>query len=173
MMQTALTSLAISKHIVSAMVLMSLVMLMGCSSITQKDANKDLFEQALVLQDTKSSSSQAGKKRASNRSVKKIVANLDGEIHWTFGSEQVQPSREQRQELFLWLSQLQDYSDNPVLLRLGPDWLSSYKRGNSIRKMIPRGIVIEQQFDTNLEKHKVIFSLKNKLDAKRHEGWFE
>jgi len=62
--------------------------------------------------------------------------------------------------LYIWFSQLESYSDNPILLQLGPDWMSSYKRGNNIRKMIPRGIIIEQQFDASLPENEVVFSLK-------------
>jgi hypothetical protein len=149
MMKIALTFLAISKRMVSLLILINIAMLMGCSSVPQKDANKNLFQQALALQNSKSTPSKS---------------HGDGNIQWIFETEQFQPSDQQRQALFLWLAQLQDYSNNPVLLRLGPDWLSSYKRGNAIRKMIPRGIVIEQQFDTRLVKHKVIFSLKNSLN---------
>jgi hypothetical protein len=59
---------------------------------------------------------------------------------------------------FLWLAQLESYENTPITLQLGPDWISSYKRGNVIREMIPRGIVIEQFYKSDLPSHEVILS---------------
>ena len=126
--------------------------LMGCASTVEKDANKNLFQQALVLQKVKSVG-QFNNKQAADK------------IEWVFGAPQIQPNIEQKRELFLWFSTLTNFNDNPVLLQLGPDWITSYKRGNVLRKMIPRGILIEQKYDADLPKHKVIFSLKNKKIA--------
>ncbi len=123
--------------------------MMGCASTREKDANKNLFEQALVLQKVNASTDQAAQ-----------VGTQVDKIQWQFEATQFQPNAKQKRELYLWFSQLESYSSNPILLQLGPDWISSYKRGNNIRKMIPRGIVIEQQFDASLPKNQVIFSLK-------------
>ncbi len=122
----------------------------GCASTREKDANKNLFEQALVLQEVKASTV--------NKSQKDLVQKE--RIQWQFEATQFQPNAKQKRELYIWFSQLESYSDNPILLQLGPDWMSSYKRGNNIRKMIPRGIIIEQQFDASLPENEVVFSLK-------------
>ena len=123
--------------------------MMGCASTREKDANKNLFEQALVLQKVNASTDQAAQ----------LGTQVD-KIQWQFEATQFQPNAKQKRELYLWFSQLESYSSNPILLQLGPDWMSSYKRGNNIRKMIPRGIIIEQKFDASLPKNQVIFSLK-------------
>jgi len=124
--------------------------LSGCASTVEKDANKNLFQQALVLQ----------KVKASSPVVNTVILPHRDKIEWIFSAQQVQPNSTQKHELFVWFSQLKNYSDNPILLQLGPDWISSYRRGNVLRKMIPRGILIEQQYDDSLAKHKIIFSLK-------------
>jgi hypothetical protein len=121
----------------------SALQLIGCASTVKKDANKDIFKQALVLQEIKP------------------TAQKKTQIKWQFSAQQVQPESNQKHELFLWFSTLTDYSESPILLQLGPDWISSYKRGNALRKMIPRGIVIQQKYDDQLPEHTVIFSLKD------------
>ena len=126
--------------------------MIGCASTPEKDANKNLFEQALVLQEIKASTPRGNR-------VNRV--EIIDHVQWKFDEKQYQPNLEQKRQLFLWFSQIDSYSDNPILLQLGPDWLSSYKRGNNLREMIPRGIVIEQQFDTSLEKNEVIFTLKS------------
>ena len=131
---------------------MAALLMIGCASTPEKDANKNLFEQALVLQEIKASTPRGNR-------VNRI--EIIDHVQWKFDEKQYQPNLEQKRQLFLWFSQIDSYSDNPILLQLGPDWLSSYKRGNNLRKMIPRGIVIEQQFDTSLEKNEVIFTLKS------------
>lgn len=131
---------------------MAALLMMGCASTLEKDANKNLFEQALILQKIKASTP---------RSVRVNRAEKVDHVQWKFDEKQYQPNLEQKRQLFLWFSQIDSYSNNPILLQLGPDWISSYKRGNNLRKMIPRGIVIEQQFDTSLEKNEVIFTLKS------------
>lgn len=135
-------------------VLVFALQLIGCASTVEKDANKNLFQQALVLQKVNATGQ-------SNQTVRKEVMTTPGDrIDWLFTAKQVMPNATQKQELFLWFSQLSHYSDNPILLQLGPDWISSYRRGNAIRKMIPRGILIEQQYDDTLPEHSVTFSLK-------------
>lgn len=132
-------------------VFVAALQLSGCASTVEKDANKNLFQQALVLQKVKASSPVA----------KTAILPRRDKIEWVFSAQQVQPNPAQKHELFVWFSQLTNFSDNPILLQLGPDWISSYRRGNVLRKMIPRGILIEQQYDDSLAKHKIIFSLKN------------
>lgn len=138
---------------------------MGCSSVAEKGANKDLFQQALVLQETKVPNSNLSNSKGLGGGMKYSASEPYGAVEWKFSSEQFQPNHQQKQQLFLWLSQIQNYSDSPLLIRLGPDWLSSYKRGNSIRSMIPRGIVIEQQFDNKLAEHKIIISIKKQEES--------
>jgi hypothetical protein len=132
------------------------LLMVGCASTPKKDANKNLFEQALVLQETKTS--------------KPINVRVDKTDHvqWQFGETQYQPNPKQKRQLFLWFSQID--SNNPIVLQLGPDWMSSYKRGNNLRKMIPRGIVIEQQFDASLQKNEVIFTLKSASTSLENGG---
>ncbi len=134
--------------------------MVGCASTPAKDANKNLFEQALILQKVKVSTPHQSQK---NRVQKE-------NIQWQFDPTQYQPNSQQKRELFIWFSQLESYSDNPILLQLGPDWVSSYKRGNNIRKMIPRGIIIEQKFDASLPNHEVIFTLKTPPDIALKKG---
>jgi hypothetical protein len=126
----------------------------GCASTQKKGANKNLFEEALVLQEVKAIKPQGAR-------VNK--ADSINRVQWTFDETQYQPNSEQKRQLFLWFSQVENYSNNPVVLQLGPDWMSSYKRGNNLRKMIPRGIIIEQQFDNNLPKNEVVFTFKSSL----------
>ncbi|MEH6449546.1 MAG: hypothetical protein V7765_12800 [Oleispira sp.] len=132
-------------------VFVAALQLSGCASTVEKDANKNLFQQALVLQKVKTSSPVA--------KIETLVHR--DKVEWVFSAQQVQPNSAQKHELFVWFSQLTNYSDYPILLQLGPDWISSYRRGNVLRKMIPRGILIEQQYDDSLANHKVIFSFKN------------
>jgi translation initiation factor IF-1 len=147
-------------------VLFAALQLAGCASTVEKNANKNLFEQALVLQQVKTNSpimnGTSNNGQLNNRhSNNNVLVNTRDKVEWEFSAQQVQPSSSQKQELFLWFSQLTNYNDNPILLQLGPDWISSYKRGNVLRSMIPRGILIQQQYDDKLPEHKVIFSLKN------------
>lgn len=145
---------ALASSKLNLLVVIIVASLMGCSSIAEKDANKDLFQQALVLQKVQ------GNARLSPRTeVNRIENSISSQLQWQFDATQIEPNITQRQELFLWFSQVEDYANTPILLQLGPDWISSYKRGNVIRKMIPRGIVIEQKYDPSLPKHKVQFSL--------------
>lgn len=119
--------------------------MVGCATTANKDANKNLFEQALVLQKVNTGAHSNNQK---------------SKIQWQFTPLQFEPNKQQKFDLFVWLSKMDNYSNNPILLQLGPDWISSYKRGNNLRKMIPRGIVIEQQYDADLPSHQVVFSLK-------------
>lgn len=125
--------------------------MVGCASTSKKDVNKNLFEQALVLQKVKASTPPDAR------------ADRSDHVQWQFDETQYQPNPEQKRQLFLWFSQIDSYSNNPIVLQLGPDWMASYKRGNNLRKMIPRGIVIEQQFDASLQNNEVIFTLKSSL----------
>jgi len=119
--------------------------MVGCATTTKKDANKNLFEQALVLQKVNAGAHSNNQK---------------SKIQWQFTPLQFDLNKQQKFDLFVWLSKMGNYSNNPIVLQLGPDWISSYKRGNNLRKMIPRGIVIEQQYDADLPSHQVVFSLK-------------
>lgn len=149
-------------------VLVAVLSLSGCASTVEKDANKNLFQQALVIQKVKTNSDFSKSSLSTEHSSSiNNVASLD-KIEWLFSAQQVQPSAKQKYELFVWFSQLTNYSDHPILLKLGPDWISSYKRGKALRKMIPRGILIEQQYDDRLPKHKVIFSLKGTAEKLVH-----
>lgn len=124
-------------------VLLAVFQLIGCASTVEKDANKNIFQQALILQGNTTTVQSKNK------------------IEWQFSALQIEPDSTQKHELFLWFSTLEDFSNTPILLQLGPDWVSSYKRGNALRKMIPRGILIQQKYDDQLPKHSVIFTLKN------------
>lgn len=135
-------------RVIKCSVLAAALLMVGCASTAQKDVNKNLFEQALVLQKVKTNTPRDTR-----------VENIT-HIQWQFDKTQYKPNPEQKRQLFLWFSQIDSYSTNPILLRLGPDWISSYKRGNYLREMIPRGIVIEQQFDANLPENEVILTLK-------------
>jgi hypothetical protein len=142
---------------------MSLLML-GCASTTNKDANKNLFEQALVLQQVKGSQNdQSGSGTMANKPIGETIL-------WQFAPLQYQPSKIQKRELFLWFANIEHYSNNPVVLTLGPDWISSYKRGNILRNMIPRGIVIEQHYDVNLPEHQVRFAFKKTARISMKQG---
>jgi hypothetical protein len=163
---SAATPTRINSEVLILVVFVAVLQLAGCASTVEKDANKNLFEQALVLQKVKANSpimgGTANKLQSSNRqSNKRVMVNTSDKVEWTFSAQQIQPNLAQKQELFQWFSQLSHYNDNPVVLQLGPDWISSYKRGNVLRNMIPRGLLIQQQYDDTLPEHKVIFSLKN------------
>jgi hypothetical protein len=154
---------------------MASLQMMGCASTVEKDANKNLFQQALVLQKVKSAgqanNNQPGNKQSRYQGVSsKDQLTTSDKIEWVFAAPQIQPNVEQKRELFLWFSTLTNFNDNPVLLQLGPDWITSYKRGNVLRTMIPRGILIEQKYDADLPKHKVIFSLKQKNTSLNVKG---
>jgi len=155
------THTRINSEVLILVVFVAALQLVGCASTVEKDANKNLFEQALVLQQVKTNSPIINGASNNVHSSKNVIVNTSDKIEWKFSAQQVQPNSTQKQELFLWFSQLTNYNDNPILLQLGPDWISSYKRGNVLRNMIPRGILIQQQYDDTLPEHKVIFSLKN------------
>ena len=159
------THTRISSEILILVVFAAALQLVGCASTVEKDANKNLFEQALVLQKVKTNSPIINSASNNVNSTKNIIINTNDKVEWEFSAQQVQPNFTQKQELFLWFSQLTNYNDNPILLQLGPDWISSYKRGNVLRNMIPRGILIQQQYDDTLPEHKVIFSLKSSSAA--------
>lgn len=139
----------------------------GCATTKHKDANKNLFEQALVLQQV-NSTAQVNDNRRHSKS---------DEINWQFSPAQVAPNKAQKQALFNWFAQIENYTDNPVLLQLGPDWISSYKRGNVLRNMVPRGIVIEQRYVADMTPHQVHFSFKkaddNKAESKLRGGLYD
>ena len=135
------------------MLALLIAMCAGCATTKHQDANKNLFEQALVLQQVKSSAQPSAMARTP-------IAN---EINWQFTAKQMKPSKAQKHELFMWFAKFENYSDNPVLLQLGPDWISSYKRGNILRNMVPRGVVIEQRYIADMPKHKVQFSFKKQI----------
>ena len=130
--------------VTTLIVLITALQLIGCATTVEKDVNQNMLQQALVLQEVKP------------------PVQKKSTIEWQFSAPQIQPNKNQKHELFLWFSTLTDYSANPILLQLGPDWISSYKRGNALREMIPRGIVIQQKYNDQLPEHTVIFSLKNK-----------
>lgn len=119
--------------------------MVGCATTANKDANKNLFEQALVLQKVNTGAHSA---------------NQSKKIQWQFTPLQLEPNKQQKFDLFTWLSKIENYRTSAIVLQLGPDWISSYKRGNNLRQMIPRGIVIEQQYKADLPLHQVVFSLK-------------
>lgn len=138
--------------------------MLGCASTKSKDANKNLFQQALVLQQVKGNKSNKGSEAAD------ASTGLSDKILWQFSPLQYEPNKAQKRELFLWFANLEAFSNNPVVLTLGPDWISSYKRGNVLRNMVPRGIVIEQQYDVNLPKHQVRFTLKKAKRVSMKQG---
>ena len=159
-LETLIATANISRNASLLIVLVAALQLAGCASTVEKDANKNLFQQALVMQKVQShdaTGNTSGKPRVS----KKVATAHQDKIEWIFSAPQMQPDATQKHELFMWFSQLKNYNDNPILLQLGPDWISSYKRGNVLRQMIPRGILIEQQYDDTLPEHQIIFSLKN------------
>lgn len=161
-------STRIKSEVLILIVLAAALQLAGCASTVEKDANKNLFQQALVLQKVKTSSPvldgpSNNRHLITHRSDKNQIVNSSDKVEWDFSAQQVQPNVTQKQELFLWFSQLTNYNDNPIILQLGPDWISSYKRGNVLRNMIPRGILIQQQYVDTLPEHKVIFSLKKSM----------
>lgn len=138
----------------TVIVLLPVMLLVGCASNAKKDVNKDIFQRALILQD-----------------VKPVVSQLKNKIEWQFLDQQITPNSTQKHELFIWFSTLIDYNKTPILLQLGPDWISSYKRGNVLREMIPRGIAIQQKYNDQLPKDMVIFSLNNEIQtSKNNQG---
>lgn len=119
-----------------------LICLSGCSTPNKKQQNKSLFEQALVIQQFKGT---AGKQQSS----------ADEVLTWKFNVGQYQLSDEQRKELLTYCLAIARGQSPLVKISLGPDWLSSYKRGNQIRLLIPRGFKIEQQYNPKMDENSV------------------
>lgn len=125
---------------------LALICTSACSS-PNKQQNKSLFEQALVIQQFK------GNKVQPQDSAVDILS-------WQFDEGQYQLSNEQRKELLSYCLS-SDYGQNPLVkISLGPDWLSSYKRGNQIRLLIPRGFKIEQQYKPEMDKDSVTVTIE-------------
>jgi len=124
-----------------------LIALAGCASKSKVDSQK-IFQQALVLQ------------QARPDSAAKTTKTTDDSLLWTFSDDQFSPKIPQVTELYQWLSQAGPLQGYRLQVRTGPDWLSSYKRGNAIRAFIPRGLSINQTYDAAQTPHTVELQLQ-------------
>jgi hypothetical protein len=124
-----------------------LISLAGCASKSTVNSQK-IFQQALVLQ------------QARPDSTAKATKTADDFLLWTFSDNQFSPHMPQITELYQWLSQAGPLQGYRLQVRTGPDWLSSYKRGNAIRAFIPRGLSINQTYNAAQAPHTVELQLQ-------------
>lgn len=133
----------------------------GCATSHGKQ-NKNIFEQALILQQV-APDNRAKTKRTerSNQSNLSISTNSSATtLRWSFVQGNVLLSPAQINELYAWLSGIGQLDGALLLLKQGPDWLSSIKRGEHIRQYIPRGLKVRQIYQATMPAHQVQLQLQ-------------
>jgi len=137
----------------------STLLLSACSTQPKKDANKNLFEQALILQQVQGSQ----------------PINISSNVHshslnWEFPDTQMQLSVQQKRALYDLCLLVDDFSMQTLRIDLGPDWLSSHTRGKHIRLLVPRGINIQQTYKPQMKAGSVVLTLVREADTNNSSG---
>ena len=136
---------------------LSTLSLSACSTQPKKDANKNLLEQALILQQVQGSQ----------------PTNISSEVHslsWDFPNTQMQLSEQQKRALYDLCLLVDDFSMQTLRIELGPDWLSSHTRGKHIRLLVPRGINIQQTYKPQMKAGSVVLTLVREADRDNSGG---
>ena len=121
------------------MIICALVVVSGCSTSPKKDANKDLFQQALILQKTVQPAA---------------LRNTEThELVWQFVPTETELDSEKINALFNLLISTQNLQSHQLVIELGPDWLASHLRGQLIRAFVPRGVLVQQTYKANMKAH--------------------
>lgn len=144
--------------------------LQGCA-LKPENHNQSMFEQALVLQQISPNQAASGQQSEQQPELRSEIRSeiqpyQTNEIHWSFPAGETTLKDAQVSELFSWLAvknrgKDSDYNDTVLLLRQGPDWLSSYHRGQSIRNLIPRALTVRQEYYPDMQPHRVLIKMVN------------
>ena len=142
--------------------------LQGCAT-KPDNHNQTIFEQALVLQQVSPASTRAAQHTIPTEYTPQNPAYRD-EIIWSFPAGETTLTKAQVTELFHWLAiasreKASDYQGFVLLLRQGPDWLTSHNRGKTIRNRIPRALTIRQEYRPDMEPNQVSIKMVNVEEA--------
>lgn len=158
---------------VGSCIVFLLLLSAGCATKQPQDVNKQLLDQALVLQEITPSRNSPSNNTASHNTRSVITKQTQGQtsliphghmrdakrLVWQFSEKELQLSAGHIQQLYQWLTTLRQPQQFQLVLNIGPDWLSSYQRGKAIRAYIPRGLTIRQQYHKHMAPHQVTMSL--------------
>ena len=143
--------------------------LQGCA-LKPENHNQSIFEQALVLQQVAPTQAGPGQQTDSSKPFSQrpdfSQQPHQSEVNWFFPAGETTLSDAQVTELFNWLAiesreKASDYKDFVLLLRQGPDWLSSHNRGKAIRNLIPRALTVRQEYHPDMQPHRVSLKMVN------------
>lgn len=151
----------------------------GCAN---KPAFKpaDIFEQAMNVQKQEQGSKTAQIPAVSahtqdrnstdtRASIPLIAPASDNRLEWQFAESRHDISPQQRRELFGLLQHAGALADYRLTIEIGPDWLSSYKRGNNLRPLVPRGLSIQQHYRAQMAPHSLVLTLEQQHNEVRYE----
>ena len=125
----------------------------GCATSPGKN-NKNIFEQALILQQV----SPADNKAVLSTRTEKISS--DQPLVWNFPQGEKHIKQQQVTEFYSWLATVKNFEGALLVLEQGPDWLTSIKRGDHIRSFVPRGLKVRQVYQAKMPAHQVRLSLQ-------------
>lgn len=90
-------------------------------------------------------------------------------LEWQFAANTHELTDQQRIELYGLLQHVEVLENYRLSIEIGPDWLSSYKRGNSLRPFVPRGLSIQQHYRAQMAPHSLVLTLEQKPNEVRYE----
>ncbi|WP_419810880.1 hypothetical protein [Bacterioplanoides sp.] len=143
------------------LLVMVALMATGCAN---KPAFKpaDVFQQAMNVQ--KQEQAHASPAQTS------LIAPAEGNrLEWQFAANTHELTDQQRIELYGLLQHVEVLENYRLSIEIGPDWLSSYKRGNSLRPFVPRGLSIQQHYRAQMAPHSLVLTLEQKPNEVRYE----
>lgn len=148
------------------LLILAMISMAGCATPNRNpDENKQLLDQALVLQEISPQRNASGQASGVNKAnpehgeQNSVRRDSREPLQWQFSKSTLTPSQQQIQQLYNWLAAVKQLQQAQLVLESGPDWLSSHKRGKAIRQYIPRGLKIRQQYQANMKPHLVTLTL--------------
>lgn len=153
-------------RLLAGMLAMILVLVLQGCALKPENHNQSIFEQALVLQQVAPTQAGPGQQADSSQRSGFSQQTHQSEVNWSFPAGETTLSDAQVSELFNWLAiesreKASDYKGFVLLLRQGPDWLSSHNRGKSIRNLIPRALTVRQEYHPDMQPHRVSLKMVN------------
>ena len=149
------------------LLVMAALIATGCAN---KSAFKpaDVFQQAMNVQ--KQEQAHASPAQTSLIAPTTVLAAVSGNrLEWQFADNTHELTDQQRIELYGLLQHVEVLENYRLSIEIGPDWLSSYKRGNSLRPFVPRGLSIQQHYRAQMAPHSLVLTLEQKSNEVRYE----
>lgn len=145
------------------------LLLVAAALLATGCANKLAFKPADVFQQAMNVQKQEQAQTSLIAPTTISAPAADNRLEWQFAEHDHQLNHQQRIELYGLLQQVEVLENYRLSIEIGPDWLSSYKRGNSLRPFVPRGLSIQQHYRAQMAPHSLVLTLEQKPNEVRYE----